>query len=212
MADDTLSGGGPVPGLAGYGPGLGQRGFDRTHAATPQTMTLGTLRAPVRLRRLSGAEVLAQSEFEIPLSRAAAVQPGETAAQAAAAAWTLWGRGTASGFDGEPKADFRMDGNVFTGYLGLDYRLQSNVLLGLAVAHSQGDVDYEARDVIEGDVDITLTSVLPYAHWSPRPDLGVWGVFGAGWGDLDLQDEGGKVKTDLEMLMGAVGVRQEVRT
>ena len=53
---------------------------------------------------------------------------------------------------------------------------------------------------------------MPYAHWSPRPGLGVWGLFGAGWGDLDLKDEAGKVQTDLEMLMGAVGARQEVLT
>ena len=96
----------------------------------------------------------------------AASPPIEPAAQAAA--WTLWGRGTASGFDGNPKDDFSIDGNVFTGYLGVDYRLQPTVLLGLAVAHSQGDVD------------VTLTSLLPYAHWSPRPGLGVWGMFGAG--------------------------------
>ena len=102
-----------------------------------------------------------------------------------------------------------MDGNVFTGYLGVDYRLQPTVLLGLAVAHSQGDVDYETTDVTKGVVDVTLTSLLPYAHWSPRPGLGVWGLFGAGWGDLQLRDEAGKVNTDLEMLLGA---RQEVLT
>ena len=61
-------------------------------------------------------------------------------------------------------------------------------------------------------MDITLTSILPYAHWSLRPGLGVWGLFGAGWGDLQLRDEAGKVKTDLEMLMAAVGARQEVLT
>ena len=134
-----------------------------------------------------------------PSSAPTPVQPGETAAQAAAA-WMLWGRGTASGFDGNPKDDFRMDGNVFTGYLGLDYRLQSNVLLGVAVAHSQGDMDF------------TLTSVLPYAHWSPRPGLGAWGLFGAGRGDLKLRDEAGKVQTDLKLLMATVGARQEVLT
>ena len=37
-------------------------------------------------------------------------------------------------------------------------------------------------------------------------------MFGAGWGDLDLKDEADKVKTDLEMLMGAVGARQELLT
>ena len=227
-AGNPLFGTGPRPGLAGYGHGLGQGGFDRAHAATPQALKVGTFRAPVQFRRVSGAEVLSQSAFELPLSRTVAdspaavrmakadptvpMQPGETAPQAAAAAWTLWGRGTASGFDGRPKDDFSMDGNVFTGYLGLDYRLQPNVLLGLAVAHSQGDVDYETTDVTKGAVDLTLTSVLPYSHWSPRPGLGVWGLFGAGWGDLKLRDEAGKVKTDLEMLMAAVGARQEVLT
>ena len=84
-----------------------------------------------------------------------------------------------------------MAGNVFTGYLGIDYRLQPTVLLGLAVAHSHGDVDYAATDVTTGDMDIMLTSVLPYAHWSLRPGLGVWGLFGAGWGNLDLRGEAG---------------------
>ena len=210
-------------GLAGYGEGLSQRGFDRAHAATPEA-AVWTLRAPVGFRRVSGAEVMSQSAFEIPLRRPPtpdappegvgeeASASVDTAAQAGAAAWTLWGRGTASGFDGRPKDDFSMDGNVFTGYLGLDYRLQLNVLLGLAVAHSQGDVDYETMDVTKGDVDFTLTSILPYAHWSPRPGLGVWGLFGAGWGDLALKDEAGKVQTDLEMLMAAVGARQELLT
>ena len=80
------------------------------------------------------------------------------------------------------------------------------------MAHSQGDVDYEPQDVTKDDVDITLTSILPYAHWSPRPGLGLWGLFGADWGDLNLHDEAGKVKTALEMLMAAVGARQEVLT
>ncbi len=207
--------------LAGYGHGLGQLGFDRAHAATPQAVQVGTLRAPVQFRRVSGAEVLSQSQFEVLLSRPAPAslrarpQPGHRSnrqAQAAAATWTLWGRGTASGFNGKPKDNFSMDGTVFTGYLGVDYRLQPNVLLGLAVSHSQGDVDYETTDVTKGDVDVTLTSILPYAHWSPRPGLGVWGLFGAGWGNLKLRDEAGKVKTDLELLLGAVGARQEVVT
>ena len=84
-----------------------------------------------------------------------------------------------------------MEGNVFTGYLSLNYRSQPNVLFGLAVANSRGAVDYETTGVTKGDVDLTRTSVLPYVHWSPRPGLGVWGLFCAGWGDLALQDEVG---------------------
>ena len=96
-----------LPGLAGYSNGLGQLGFDRAHAATPQAVQVGALRAPVQFRRVSGAEVLSQSEFEVPLSGpalpeapsaaasladaepAAAEPPMEPAAQAAAATWTL---------------------------------------------------------------------------------------------------------------------------
>ena len=106
-----------------------------------------------------------------------------TAAQVGA--WTLWSHGTTSGFNGQPKDNFSIDGDVFTGYLRLNCRSQPNMLLGLAVTHSRGDVDYETIDV---------TSVLPYAHWSPRLGLGVWGLFGAGRGDLDLRDEAGKVE------------------
>lgn len=163
---NTHFGSGPLPGLAGYGEGLAQRGFDRVHAATPEAFAARTWRIPVQFRRVSGAELMSQSAFEIPLSR----EP-----QPDAAAWTLWGRDTASSFNGQPKDDFSMAGDVFTGYLGLDYRLQPNVPLGLAAVHSRGDMDYETTAVTKGDVDITLTGVLPYAHWTPRAGAGaIW--------------------------------------
>ena len=151
--------------IAGYPGGIAQLGFDRAHAAHRARADARTLRKPVSFRRISTMEMLSQSAFTAPLSRPDA--PSWTSG------WTLWGRGTAGGFDGEPKDGFSMDGEVFTGYVGLDYRLQQNVLLGLAVAHSRGDVDYETADVIRGAADLRLTSVLPYAHWTPRPGLGV---------------------------------------
>ena len=52
----------------------------------------------------------------------------------------------------------------------------------------------------------------PYAHWCPRSGLGVWGLFGAGWSDLNSRDEAGKVKTNLDLLMGAVEAWQELVT
>ena len=190
--------------VAGYPSGIAQLGFDRAHAAHRARADAWTLRKPVSFRRISTMEMLPQSAFTAPLGKPNA--PGWTSG------WTLWGRGTAGGFDGEPKDGFSMDGEVFTGYVGLDYRLQQNVLLGLAVAHSRDDVDYETADVTRGDVDLRLTSVLPYAHWTPRPGLGVWGLSGAGWGDATIEDEHGRARTDLEMRMAAVGARQEVLT
>ena len=190
--------------VAGYPGGIAQLGYDRAHAAHRARADAWTLRKPVSFRRISTMEMLSQSAFTAPLSKPDA--PGWTSG------WTLWGRGTAGGFDGEPKDGFSMDGEVFTGYVGLDYRLQQKVLLGLAVAHSRGDVDYETADVIRGDVDLRLTNVLPYAYWTPQPGLGMWGLLGAGWGDATLKDGHGRVRTNLEMLMAAVGARQELLT
>ena len=70
---------------------------------------------------------------------------------------------------------------------------------------AQGDMDYETRDVTKGDVDITLTNVLPYVPWGPRPGLGVWRLFGAGWGDIKLRDEAGEVKTESGDVAGGGG-------
>ena len=46
----------------------------------------------------------------------------------------------------------------------------------LQAAHAgfyRTDVDCQTTDETEGEVDLTLSSVLPYAHWTPRPGLGV---------------------------------------
>ena len=162
---------GPWSRLAGHEQGLHQVWFDRALAADRAARSEHGLRMPVGFRRVSAREMLAQSRFETPLGQGDA--GGMTA-------WTLWGRGTANEFDGEPRNDFRMDGEIFSGYVGLDYREARGLLLGAAVGHSRGDVGYETRDVTTGEVDVELTSGLPYAHWSPRPGLGLWGLVGAG--------------------------------
>ena len=156
----------------------------------------------------SAEELLARSWFDVPLG---ARETGDTAeAGDASAGWRLWGRGTAGGFDERPEAGFRMDGEVAGGYLGLDHRSAGGALAGVAIAHARSDVDYAIDSVITGEVDLELTSVLPYAHFSPRPGLGVWGLLGAGWGSAGLKDEAGEVETDVKMRMAAAGLRQEV--
>lgn len=161
-------------------------------------------RRPVGFRRVSAGQVLSRSSFNLPLGTRQDATNGS--------AWTLWGRGNVSGFSGKPKDDFEMDGDVFSGYLGLDYRARTNVLLGVAVSHAAGKVDYETAADDRGRVDTGLTSVMPYAHWTVRPGLGVWGLLGAGWGEAELTDPDREVKTDIHMLMAAGGARQEVAT
>ena len=186
---------------AGYEHGPRDDGFDRGSPAEANewmTWTPGE-----GFRRASALELLSRSRFDL--------SPGRQD-DTGAADWSLWGRGTAGRFEGKPETGFGMDGEVFGGYVGLDYRLDRDVLLGVAVAHTRGDADYEIDAVTAGVVDLELTSVSPYAHWKPGPDLGVWALLGTGQGEVELKDEAGRVETDLEMLTVAFGLRQEVVT
>ena len=62
----------------------------------------------------------------------------------------------------------------------------------------------------DSTVDATLTSVFPYAHWTPREDLDLWGMLGAGSGKARLKDEAGTARTAIEMRMAALGWRKEL--
>ncbi len=156
----------------------------------------------------SAKQLLTQSNFAIPLTTA----DGDTAAD-----WTLWGRAAASGFSSN-RLD--TDGELYSGYIGLERRFgkQHNALAGIAITHSDGDADYRvtgnflrtdgSRGAIEGEVDLEMTSILPYIHYTPRAGTGIWGMAGIGRGEVELRDEVGKVETDVDLLMAAVGGRQ----
>ena len=183
--------------LQNNGPLLGRFPTDRTRSTTPSNL--------FRLQPVSAKDLLARSAFELPLTGT-----GDDGVPA----WTLWGRGSAAGFSGQPEDDFKMDGTLYSGYVGVDYRPQSTVLIGLALAHSTGEVSYERIGATKAVADVELTSMLPYMHWQPRPGLGVWGLAGAGWGKMGL-----KVARDPQMhttgltsWLGAVGGRQALTT
>ena len=125
-------------------------------------------------------------------------------AAGAGAAWTLWGRGAASGFKDRPEEDLSMDGKAWSGQTGIDFRTRGDLLAGVAAGYSEGKTDYRAGEV-EGEVDATLTSVHPYVHWSPAAGLGMWTTLGYGWGKATLGDGGA---TDMDLWMAAAGGRR----
>ena len=176
----------------------------RTPADSRRTSS-PTWRSPLSIQPVAAKDLLARSAFELPLTRT-----GDDGVPA----WTLWGRGAASGFSGQPEDGFKMDGTLYSGYVGLDYRPRSSLLMGLAVAHSTGTVDYERTGGTTAGVDVNLTSLLPYAHWQPTAGLGVWGLLGAGWGDMDLKAAGDPrtYTTALTSWLGAIGGRQALTT
>ena len=59
-----------------------------------------------------------------------------------------------------------------------------------------------------GDLENTLTSIHPYLRYAVNDRLAVWGLFGYGWGEWDLEmDNGMTIETDTNLVMGAFGGR-----
>ena len=96
-----------------------------------------------------------------------------------------------------------LDGEVLSGYLGVDWR-RDGLLAGVALSRSEGLMNYAAEG-LAADVTTALTSVHPYASWSPREGVAVWAMLGVGEGGAVLEDEDGTGVTDLAMHMAAAG-------
>ena len=128
----------------------------------------------------------------------------------------LWGQGDWLDFNSKPQDTFSMDGNVLSGHIGVDYQ-RGGLLLGLALGHSSGEVDYVdsvGGSRSRGTVDSELLSVYPYIHYSPD-GAGVeaaWAMVGFGVGEAEVQREGqaNPLKTDIEMRMFGWGLRTGV--
>ena len=152
-------------------------------------------------------ELLTRSSFRF--------SPGAGAAGGAPAApggWTFWGRASAGGFEGRPEDDLALDGTVRSAYLGADYRFGAGPLVGLALSRTTSLIGFESGINGTGTVDARLTSLYPYAQWSPRAGLSVWGLVGAGRGTAALSEDATRrrYETGMGMAMTAAGVRQRL--
>ena len=170
---------------------------------------------PPTLNPVSRDNLLSRSSFRLSFGggpadpSARSVNAPVQSVPGSASGWTLWGQANAGKFEGRPDSAFALEGQTRSGYLGLDYRLPSGLLLGLAGSHSVMESDFESGINGEGAVDARLTSFYPYLHWSSRQGLNLWGVVGAGWGTADLTEKVGEDFTaGIDMLMAALGIRQ----
>ena len=122
---------------------------------------------------------------------------------------TAWGRVTGTRFDGRD-GDLSLDGDVFTGTVGVD-GTWGRWLLGLAAAHTQADGTFAGdgmSDRGQGALDNTLTSIHPYVQYAVTDRLNLWGMFGYGWGDTEVTiGHTETMESDTNFLMGAVGGR-----
>ena len=159
----------------------------------------------------SGRDLMRGSSFQLALGQdGSGGDSGEQAAQEGG--WMLWGQGVRSDFAGQPQSDLGLDGRVGAAYVGLDHRWGSKALVGVAASHSVGSLDYSNGGGAANELEVgaRLTSVLPYALWSPRQGLDLWGLMGIGRGAADLEVDGGPVEMGIDMRMAAVGMRNEL--
>ena len=185
---------------------------ERVRGASPAGLTLAGQRVsldasplqPLQIqdgdviaRDLATRDLLLQSSFQLAL--------GESH-DSVGHAWSVWGRAGTDVFRGEPDGRL-LDATVLSGYLGIDYRFQSGALAGVAVSHSHGAGSFDGLQIGTGEAEAALTSVLPYARWSPRQGIDIWGLVGVGEGDFAMRDALGRLGTDISLQMAALGAR-----
>ena len=127
----------------------------------------------------------------------------------AAGGWTVWGRTGRSEFSGRPEEGLTAEGAVSSGYVGMDTRLRTDLLVGVALSYNEGAMSYELEGE-RGKVEATLTGVLPYGRWTMDGGVSVWGLAGVGWGDAELVDGVGATRTGIGMRLLALGWRKEL--
>ena len=169
-----------------------------TAVRSPACMAMG--------RSMPARELFAQSAFSVYLN---ATPDGLS--NPSATLWSAWGRGDLGAFAGRGDTHQRYDGELRTGWLGIDARAGSWVA-GLAVSHGEGDADYNfAGDGLpgKGRLDTKLTAIYPYGRWELGDGLELYGVAGVGTGDARHKPQDGETESgDLSMHMASVGIRR----
>ena len=129
--------------------------------------------------------------------------------------WAVWGRGDLGTFAGRPEPGMGYEGELQTGWLGVDARAGAWVM-GLALSHGTGEADYDFAEggvSGEGRLETSLTALYPYGRWTLSEGLELRGVLGAGSGEarhwLDGETDETGERSDLAMWMGSVGLRRE---
>ncbi len=109
---------------------------------------------------------------------------GDGAAEAGGGArWTVWGQGDLQSFRGAPAEERGYEGDLRTGYLGVDARLSERWLAGVAVARSGGAGDWR-MGASSGNLATELTVLHPYVRWGGR-ETAVWALAGVGRGTAE---------------------------
>ena len=144
--------------------------------------------------------LLGNSEFTMPLN---AIGGGAGTGSGT----TFWGSGdyrNISGEDNDQTLDW--DGDLFSLHLGVDTHITTEVIGGVAVSWSEGEMDYDdTAGSGKKTYDTRMASINPYFSWGNEYGE-VWMTAGYGEGELERDDGTTPTKTnDLSMQTFAIG-------
>ncbi len=150
-------------------------------------------------RQMTMGRFLADTSFHLSSAEGAEGEAGGY--------WSAWGRGAHTSFEGGGASS--IEGDVTTAMLGVDYA-RGSLLAGVALSRADGDGSFENEGQSEMEAD--LTSVHPYLGYTVSERLSMWGILGYGSGEMTLDEQAieNSVETDIEMRMGAFGLRSEL--
>lgn len=175
--------------------GIDARGIARARSAN--RLSRGEEGSTGAYREMTMTQLLSGASFHLASTK--------EAAEAAGSRWSIWGRGAQSSFEGGGDA---IEGDVTTAMLGVDYE-KGKLLAGVALSRASGDGGFQNEG--RSELEATLTSVHPYLRYEASERLSLWGVLGMGQGEMTLDEtdseSGQKYETDIDMRMGAFGVR-----
>lgn len=124
--------------------------------------------------------------------------------------WRVWGQGDRQSFQGAPSETSAYEGDLLTGYVGMDVRLSERFLAGLAVGRSAGGGDWQVGSS-SGALGTELTVLHPYVRWGDQ-ERAVWALAGIGRGTAEnvraLTDRRGT--SPLSLALGLLEGRQRV--
>ena len=121
---------------------------------------------------------------------------------------TFWGDGDWRALSGgDSTAPVEWEGDVRGARLGVDAQLRPDLLAGLMLSRSQGEVDWtDHTDRVKGTQESGMTSLHPYVGWWSGKDAGLWASVGYGRGKVEIDDEEtGQQSSDSALKTAAVG-------
>ena len=160
-------------------------------------------------------QALSGRDFVLPLSGLNLAQgDGASAQDNPFSTLAVWGGGNYASYrniiDGTD-----VDGDGFSGVIGIDMKPIPQLVTGLALTTSRWGMDYatDATDgsAEEGTYEIGVTMVNPYLNWLATEQLSLWATVGYGRGEVEQDPEEGDGATRTDGLTSwAGGLRFQV--